>query len=156
MIERRSILSWMGLSLAVCNGAQTDDGAGRIKHLIADYAKSINGADTKLAAQVWLTSPEVSMFHPLGHERGWDQVKTNFYEKLMGGLMSRRNLVVRDITVHVFGDSAVAEFYWHFNGTMRSDGSAVETDGRETQVYCKTDGARWALVHVHYSGVPAQ
>jgi len=28
----------------------------------------------------------VSFIHPLGHERGWPQIKANFYQKLMGGM----------------------------------------------------------------------
>jgi len=154
MINRRFVLSWIGLAFAAC-GAQPGDATSEIKRLIADYVKSINGADTKLASKVWSTSPDVSLIHPLGHEHGWEQVKRNFYEQGMGTL-SKRRLSVRDITLRVFGDSAVAEFYWHFEGTMRSDGSAVTTDGRETQVYRRLDPNRWVLIHVHYSGMPAQ
>jgi hypothetical protein len=50
-------------------------------------------------------------------------------------------------------DGAVAEFYWRFDAKMRKDGSAVHTEGRETQVYQRV-GGRWFLVHVHYSGMP--
>jgi ketosteroid isomerase-like protein len=63
-------------------------------------------------------------------------------------------LTVRDVTVHVYGDSAWAEFYWRFVAKLRSNGSTVVTDGRETQIYRKVDRDRWALVHVHYSGMP--
>jgi ketosteroid isomerase-like protein len=64
-------------------------------------------------------------------------------------------LTVRDVSVHAYRDSVWAEFYWHFSAKQRSDGSVVQTDGRETQVYRKVDRNRWALVHVHYSGMPA-
>src|SRR5216684_6694070 len=40
-----------------------------IRSLIEKYAKSIDGADTALAAEVWLNSPDVSFIHPLGYER---------------------------------------------------------------------------------------
>lgn len=36
-------------------------------------ARSVDEADTALAAQVWLDSPDVSFIHPLGHEHGFDQ-----------------------------------------------------------------------------------
>jgi len=135
--------------------AGADKGADveALKALIAKYAQSIDAVDTNLAAEVWLDSPDVSFIHPLGHEHGFEQVKANVYKRLMGGMFSERKLSPRDISVHVHGDSAWAEFYWDFAAKLRTDGSAVTTHGRETQVYWKVDG-RWRLVHVHYSGMP--
>ena len=76
-----------------------------------------------------------------------------FFTGVMGGMFSERKLTPRDIHVHVYGDSAWAEFNWHFIATQRKDGARVQTDGRETQVYRKS-GNRWVLVHVHYSDAP--
>jgi Xaa-Pro aminopeptidase len=138
------------------SGQPRDDSSDiqEINGLIARYARSINDADTDLASQVWWNSPEVSFIHPLGHEHGIEQIKTNVYEKLMGGTFSERKLSPRDITVHVYGNSAIAEFYWDFVAKLRKDGSPITTHGRETQIYERKDGA-WRLVHVHYSGMPA-
>jgi ketosteroid isomerase-like protein len=124
-----------------------------IRQLVARYTKSVGDADTTVAAQVWLDSPDVSFIHPLGHEHGFDQIKQNFYKHLIGDTFSERKLSPRDLTVHVHGDSAWVEFYWDFNAKFRKDGSPVATHGRETQVYWKTKGG-WRLVHVHYSGIP--
>src|SRR5580692_9874018 len=74
--------------------------ADTIRHNIALYAKSIDAADTTLAAQIWWDSPEVSFIHPLGHEHGFAQIKQNVYERLMGGTFSERKLTPRDITIH--------------------------------------------------------
>ena len=68
-----------------------------------------------------------------------------------GSAFSERKLTVRDVSVHVKGKTAWVEFYWHFVAKQRKDGSAVQTDGRETQIYERA-GNRWQLVHVHYSG----
>jgi Xaa-Pro aminopeptidase len=125
-----------------------------INALIARYARSVSDADTDLASQIWWNSPEVSFIHPLGHERGFEQIKQNVYEKLMGGTFSERKLSPREIAVHVYGDSAVAEFYWDFVAKLKKDGSTITTHGRETQIYERKEGA-WRLVHVHYSGMPA-
>ena len=73
----------------------------------------------------------------------------------MRDAFSERNLIVRDVTIHVDGDAAWAEFYWHFDAKLRSNGSPVTTDGRETQIYRKDNSRGWVLVHVHYSGMPA-
>jgi len=124
-----------------------------IGSLIEKYAKSVDDADTTLAAQVWLNSPDVSFIHPLGHEHGFEQIKQNVYMRLMGDTFSERKLSVRDVSVHVYGDAAWAEFYWDFAGQFRKDGSPLATHGRETQLYRKEQD-RWRLVHVHYSGMP--
>jgi Xaa-Pro aminopeptidase len=127
-----------------------------IRAQIARYAKSIDDLDLNLAAQVWWDSPEVSFIHPLGHDHGFDQIKADIYQKIMGGLFSERHLSPHDIALHLYGDSAVAEFYWDFNAKMKKDGSPVTTHGRETQIYERKQG-QWRLVHVHYSGaVPSQ
>jgi len=139
---------------SVPQDAKADEQA--IRAQIARYAKSIDDLDLALAAQVWLDSPEVSFIHPLGHDHGFAQIKQDIYEKLMGGLFSERHLSPHDIVVHLYGDSAVVEFYWDFNAKMKKDGAAVTTHGRETQIYERQQGP-WRLVHVHYSGaVPNQ
>jgi len=122
--------------------------------LVAKYARSIDAADTNLASQVWWDSPDVSFIHPLGHEHGFDQIKANVYRHLMGDTFTERNLSPRDISVHVYGNSAVVEFYWDFVAKLRKDGSTITTHGRETQIYERKQGA-WRLVHVHYSGMPS-
>lgn len=132
---------------------RTQDDA--IRHLIAKYAQSIDEANTTLASEIWATTPDVSFIYPLGYERGWDEVKRNVYERAMAGLFSERKLRPYDIIVHVYGDAAWAEFRWHFVAKLRKDGSAVETNGRETQIYRKSGQRGWVLVHVHYSALPA-
>lgn len=125
-----------------------------LRRLVGKYAESIDAADGALASQIWWDSPDVSFIHPLGHEHGFAQIQQNVYGKLMGGFFSERSLRPHDIAAHVYGDSAIVEFYWDFQAKMRKDGSPVSTHGRETQVYERKNGG-WRLVHVHYSG-PAQ
>ena len=135
------------------SSADTLADSGVVRSLIAKYAKSVDDADTTLAAEVWLNSPDVSFIHPLGHEHGFKQIKQNVYLRLMGDTFSERRLSVHDVSVHVYGDAAWAEFYWDFDAKFRKDGSPLTTHGRETQLYQKEQG-RWRLVHVHYSGMP--
>jgi len=133
--------------------AETSADSGAIRGLIEKYAKSVDDADTNLAAEVWLDSPNVSFIHPLGHEHGFDQIKENVYHHLMGDTFSERKLSVHDVSVHVYGNAAWVEFYWDFAAKFRKDGAPLTTHGRETQLYQKERG-RWRLVHVHYSGMP--
>jgi ketosteroid isomerase-like protein len=125
----------------------------QIKRQIARYAESIDKADAALASTIWSNTSEVSFIHPLGHEHGFEQIKKNVIEGLMGGLFSERKLSFHDISVHVYGDAAWAEFYWDFAAKMRKDGTLFNSQGRETQIYHREMG-EWRLVHVHYSGMP--
>jgi ketosteroid isomerase-like protein len=149
-VTRRLLLG--GAVGAVAGVADTASAEGQIRQLIAKYAAAADGADTALAGEVWMNSPDVSLIYPLGHLQGWDAVKRDLYEKAMGGMFSERKLNIRDIVVHAYDDCGWAEFSWTFDAKMKSTGAAIETNGRETQIYRK--GAdRWALVHVHYSEV---
>ena len=121
-----------------------------IRQQIAKYTAALDAADTNLAAQVWRTSAEVSLINPALHLHGWEEIK-GFYN-YFGSNFSERKLTARDVSVHVNGESAWVEFYWHFTAKQNQDGSAVETDGRSTQVYEKA-GDRWELVHEHYSSL---
>jgi ketosteroid isomerase-like protein len=134
------------------SGAPAD--VDKIQHLIAEYAKAVDTADVTLVREIWSNSPDVSFIHPLGHEHGIDQVAENVFRHLMGDTFSERKLSTRDVSIHTYGDTAWAEFYWDFAAKFRKDGSALATKGRETQIYRKEEG-RWRLVHVHYSGMPA-
>jgi ketosteroid isomerase-like protein len=91
----------------------------------------------------------------MGHEVGWDAIQTNIFQKAMGEMFSSRKLNANDVVVNIYGDTAVAEFNWTFDATWRKDGSPYHSAGRETQVYRQTASEPWALVHVHYSGMPA-
>ncbi len=132
------------------NSSATTD---QIKTLIDRYTKSVDEADTKLASEIGDNSEDVTFIHPRGHERGWKQVRENFHEKTMGANFSERKLTVHDVIVHAQGDVAWAEFYWDFAAKMKNGGPALDTKGRETQIYRKA-GRGWVIVHVHYSGMP--
>lgn len=134
------------------SGAQPE--VENIRRLIAEYVKAVDTAGLAIVKRIWSNSPDVSFIHPLGHERGFDQVSQNVFRKLMGETFSERKLSIKDVSIHIYGDTAWAEFYWEFAAKFRKDGSPLTTKGRETQIYRKEQG-QWRLVHVHYSGMPA-
>ena len=142
------------LLVSIAVFAQTPDTSkdvAEIEHLIQCYATSIDAADTKLAGEIWSDAPEVLFIHPLGESRGRAQIESEVYRKLMGDTFSERRLTPKDISVHVYGEAAWSEFNWDFVAKFRKDGSALHSQGRETQVYHRENG-RWHIVHVHYSG----
>jgi ketosteroid isomerase-like protein len=125
-----------------------------VKKLIEAYVQAANLAEPELAALVWAKSPAISFVHPKGREVGWEAIKTNVYEKMLGEMFSERKLTVDAVAVHSYGTNVIwAEFDWAFKATLRKDGAPLAARGRETQVY-KKGKTRWELVHVHYSVVP--
>ena len=130
------------------------DDKNAIEQLLATYAESVNKADITLAATIWLTEGKPIFIHPRGTERGWGEITRNFYGITMGDMFTKRELCLKDISIEVFGDTAVAIFLWDFYATVREDGSPLDTHGRETQVLRKIDG-QWRISHVHYSNMPA-
>ncbi len=145
------VIMMLCVVLPAAADAHTDTQA--IKDLITMYATSIDRADTKLAGQLFSNAPEVTFIHPLGEERGRDQIEADVYRNLMGGTFLERKLTPKDIAVHVYGDAAWSEFNWDFVAKVRKDGNSFHSQGRETQIYHRENG-QWRIVHVHYSGMP--
>lgn len=127
----------------------------QIKDLLQRYATSIDQADVTLASDIWSHNSEVSFIYPLGTEVGYDNITLNVYQHLMGGYFSKRQLLIHNPAIHVYEDTAWSEFTWTFHATLRNDGTAVTTEGLETQIYHKEHGS-WRIVHVHYSVPPAR
>ncbi|WP_297098873.1 nuclear transport factor 2 family protein [Draconibacterium sp.] len=124
-----------------------------IKSIIEAYKKSINLADTTLAATFWLTTTEVSFIHPKGHEKGWEEIKSGIYG-MFGSRFSKRDLKSYNETIQLYGDMAVVEFYWIYDAVFSGENpESMQSKGRETQVLKKI-GEEWRIVHVHYSGMP--
>lgn len=150
-----AILIFSAGAAYVTAATSEESDARAIKGLILKYAAAVNAepVDIDVASQVWLHSAEDSLIFGFGEEHGWNEIKQNFYQNVMEAYFSERKLIIRDIAVHPYGDSAWAEFHWHFVAKSRKGGATVESNGVETQIYRKVDAGRWALVHVHYSAM---
>jgi len=142
--------------------------------VLQQYKESINSADAEAGSMIWSMNPEVSMIHPCGHERGWDQIRSNVYGKF------KRNFIVRNLKsshekINFHGDFALLEFNWDFEALLKSDNMnasvewgcwdnlssgtsernrIVKARGRESMILRKF-GYEWKIVHIHYSGLPA-
>jgi ketosteroid isomerase-like protein len=124
----------------------------QIRDVLAKYVTAVDNADVALASTIWSHDPGVTFIHPLGTERGFQQIADDVYAGLMGGLFSQRNLVLHDPAIHVYGDTAWSEMTWTFHAVQKN-GAAITSEGRESQVYHKEKG-EWRIVLVHYSGPP--
>jgi ketosteroid isomerase-like protein len=123
-----------------------------LRTLIDQYARSIDNADTILASRLFAHVQEVSFIQPRGHQRGWSEIRSQIYA-FFGEQFSKRDLKISNEHINIYGNVAWAEFYWTFNATFKKGGEPLQTKGRETQIWRKTNG-NWRLVHVHYSNMP--
>jgi ketosteroid isomerase-like protein len=124
----------------------------QIRAILQKYAISVDNADVALASDIWSHDPGVTFIFPLGTAHGFEQIADQVYIGAMRDMFSKRELILHQPVVHVYADAAWSEMTWTFHAT-RKDGSAITTEGRETQVYHKEQGT-WRIVHVHYSGPP--
>ncbi len=143
------------LAAAVGHAALAEDTAtAEIAALLERYATAVNELDLELAEDIWSQAPGVSFIQPRGHQRGWEDIRQNFYEGAMGGLPTR-HLTIGDFEVYqLTDDTAWSEFYWTFEATL-PNGTPINSAGRETQIY-KRENRVWQIHHVHYSGMPTQ
>jgi ketosteroid isomerase-like protein len=143
------------LLVALCAAACAQGIGGdeeQIRAVLQKYAISVDNVDVSLASEIWSQDPGVTFIHPLGTEHGFKQIADHVYIGIMGGMFSKRELILHDPKVHVYDDAAWSEMTWTFHAT-RKDGTAITTEGRESQVYHKEHGV-WRIVLVHYSGPP--
>lgn len=117
------------------------------------YARSVNTCDMALAKSLWKQDCAVSFIHPSGYEHSFAEVVQHFYLDTMDARFSKRELVPKNLRCAQYGDTAVLEFEWDFYATAREDGSAVHTQGRESQFLVREDTS-WKIVHIHYSPLP--
>jgi ketosteroid isomerase-like protein len=171
-IPGASIIVNHGMSV-MKNNLLADEEA--VVKVLQRYKESINTADAEAGALLWSMSPDISMIHPRGHEKGWYQIKTNVYG------MFRRDFIFRNLKssaerIALHGDIAVVEFNWDFEALLKTEnsGNAVEwgcwdnpaanaaeknrivkSRGRESMLLKKI-GGEWKIIHIHYSGMPAE
>ncbi len=119
-----------------------------IRILIEKYVKSIDEADIALANGLWLDSAHITFPDLECYAHGLEEIKQDLYRKQMDEAFSVRKLSVKDLSVRLYGSTAIAEFAWHFEARRREDGSSFESNGREMHVYWQNDPDKWVLVHV--------
>jgi len=147
----KSIIALLLLSMFSCiSHAQSAE--EQVQALLNDYATVVKTLDMELAEKIWATQDDISFIQPRGHQKGWTQIRDNFYLGAMANF-SERELILKDIVIRVLNETtAWTDFYWDFEATFK-DGKSIQSAGRETQVLTKQDDG-WKILHVHYSGMP--
>ena len=147
VLTRRMSLLCLPLLAASCSRPVDDQRA--IREQVANYTKALDTGDLGLAARVWWDTTDVSAITPMGHSHGWEEVKGMY--QFFADNFTDRHLQARDIAVHLMGDTAWAEYNWHFDAKIKANGMEIHSEGRESEVFRKIDGG-WRIVHIHYSG----
>jgi len=69
------LLSTLSVFSVACGGrgenavdTKTDENA--VREQVVKYTQALDAADTGIASQVWLTTPEASFISPMGHSHG--------------------------------------------------------------------------------------
>lgn len=127
----------------------------QIIDMVHRYAETIKYADERpdLIKNLWELSEDISNINPRGHQKGFKELMEGFYPPL-NILLSKRELnILGTPSIYLFDNTAIVEFYWQLDATLRDSGEPFELQGRETQVMRKVNG-EWKLVHLHYSGMP--
>src|ERR1700678_2781268 len=92
----RILLVAITFLIPACAAAQKDTGPApaveQIHYLIERYTKAVDTVDLNLLSQIWSHSPEVSFIYPLGEEHGFDAIEQHFFQNVMGGMFSTRDL----------------------------------------------------------------
>ncbi|WP_223609425.1 nuclear transport factor 2 family protein [Chryseobacterium sp. OSA05B] len=132
----------------------------QVLDMVKKYTQSINEGDIhpEIIDDLWEHSPDVSNINIRGHQKGFEEIKKNFYAPLFEVLENRNLRMVEEEhqpAVYIFDNTAIVEFYWTIDAKIKEGGKAVHMSGRETHVLRKKDG-KWKLVHLHYSGMPVK
>lgn len=146
------VLFVVAASYASAAETTVPDDVTQLRQLQHDYVTAVDTLDPVLIERIWSHSPTVCFIHPLGTDIGLKQIEEDLYSKIMG-LFSKRDLILENPSIEIYGDAAWSHMTWTFHATFKSSGKAITTQGRETQIYHKENGV-WRLVHVHYSGLP--
>jgi ketosteroid isomerase-like protein len=144
-------------ALAVClAGCAHVPASERDKHevqrILEKYLASVNAADPKLGAQVWLQAPDILVVTPFGRFEGWNAVREGLYVNFLQKAFTERSLRASKISIRVAGDAAWAVFDWTFTGKL-ANGQPITANGWESHSYQRTREG-WRIVHLHYSVPP--
>ncbi len=122
-----------------------------VRKRVFDYLNVVSNLDEKLAADLWLDSPNVSIITPRAQFFGPESIMNDFLLKAFSSMKSRKLSSLCEV-INVYGDSATVQLYWVFD-TIDAKGEAHQTRGRESLIFTKTN-EQWKLNHVHYSRLP--
>ena len=144
----------LALLLVALSGAAFAQGTAsdeeQIRAIQLKYATSIDNADVALASDIWSHDPSATFIHPLGTEHGFKQIADDVYLAIMGNMFSKRELILDDPVIRIYGDAAWSEMTWTFHATKK-DGSTLRPKGGKLRCITKRmdpGGLFWFTIQV--------
>jgi ketosteroid isomerase-like protein len=125
-----------------------------VSRQIDRYVASINDGDVDAAKMIWADSGDITFINTTGIHKGWPAINGAVHAFFRDKFTKRDLRLVVAPAIQVFGNTAVAEFSWDFDGVMTSGKELHTRGGRESQVYIRSGKGDWRLVHAHYSLQP--
>lgn len=118
------------------------------------YIASINSGDVEAAKMLWDDSSDITFINTTGVHKGWPAIDSAVHSFFRDKFTKRDLRLVARPAIQVFGNTAIAQFIWDFDGAMTTGKELHTRGGRESQVYMRNGKHEWRLVHAHYSLQP--
>ena len=132
----------------------TTEAQAAVAGQIDRYIASINSGDVESAKILWDDSSDITFINTTGIHKGWPAIDSAVHSFFRDKFTKRDLRLVARPAIQVFGNAAIAQFVWDFDGMMTSGKELHTRGGRESQVYVRTGKDEWRLVHAHYSLQP--
>jgi len=120
------------------------------EELINNSLEAWNTNKPENLAQFYAQDPELKFYDALPMQyQGWNNYQTGIQQHLFDNMPKFTLTANDDIQSHRQDNLAWTTFTWHLSAEL-NNGTPVETDGRQTDIWEKRDG-KWLIVHEHIS-----
>ena len=134
------------LAEPISNTSETQE----FKQLIEGTHKAWNSHHPDALSKFYAQDADLIFYDALPMQyRGWNEyeqgIQTNLFDKMPKFILSAND----DLRLTRRDNLAWTTFTWHLSAKL-NDGTPIETDGRQTDIWEKRDG-KWLIVHEHIS-----
>ena len=120
------------------------------KELINNSLEAWNTNKPENLAKFYAQDPELKFYDALPMQyQGWNDYQTGIQQHLFDNMPKFTLTANEDIQSHRQDNLAWTTFTWHLSAEL-NNGSPIEADGRQTDIWEKRDG-KWLIVHQHIS-----
>ncbi len=152
IISLMIITAQLGLthSEITAQAAQLSDQDVEFKELINKSLEAWNSNKPENLAKFYAKEPDLKFFDALPMQyQGWADYQAGIQKNLFDNMPKFILQANDDIQIYRQDNLAWTNFTWHLSAELK-DGSPIEADGRQTDIWEKRDG-KWLIVHEHIS-----
>ncbi len=142
--------NWFFISDTLADPVSNTLEVQEFKQLIDRTHKAWNSHNPHALAKFYVKDADLIFYDALPMQyRGWEEyeqgIQKNLFDKMPKFILSANE----DLHLTRRDDLAWTTFTWHLSAEL-NDGTPIETDGRQTDIWEKRDG-KWLIVHEHIS-----